>query len=72
MDDQELRTRFQRQDDILVKIYHSTEQARKYVFWRLIATIILLGLPLIGTLIALPALLNALGPALDSIKNSGL
>lgn len=57
--DQELLTRLQAQEELLQKVYISTEKTRKYFLWTLIATLLLFILPLIGLVFAIPSFLSS-------------
>lgn len=61
--EQEILNRLQAQDELLQKVYVSTEKTRKYFLWTFYATIALFVLPLVGLMFAIPALLSALGSA---------
>ena len=49
-------------------IYESVEKTRKYLFWTMVITIVVVVLPIIGLLFAIPPFLNNL----DTITNLGL
>jgi hypothetical protein len=61
--EQEILNRLAAQEEFLQRIYVSTEKTRKYFMWTLISSVVLFALPLIGLLIAIPALLSSLGSA---------
>lgn len=61
--EQEILNRLQAQDDILQKIYISSEKTRKYFLWTFYATLALFVLPLAGLMFAIPALMSTLGSA---------
>lgn len=46
-------------------VYKSAEKTRKYFMWTLIISVVVMVLPLIGLLFAIPALMGALGGNLD-------
>ena len=50
--------RLNTQDELLRKIYSSSEKTRKYFMWTLIGTAVMFILPLIGLAFAIPAFLN--------------
>lgn len=62
--DEELERRLDAQDDLLSKIYTSSEKTRKYFLWTLIATLALFILPLIGLLFVIPEFLSSYTSAL--------
>lgn len=61
--EQEILNRLAAQEELLQKVYVSSEKTRKYFMWTLISSIALFVLPLIGLLFAIPALLSTLGSA---------
>lgn len=61
--EQEIINRIQAQDEILQKIYISSEKTRKYFLWTFYATVALFVLPLVGLMIAIPALMSTLSGA---------
>jgi len=56
--DEELKKRLNAQDELLAKIYKSSEKTRKYFLWTLVVTLALFILPLIGLLFVIPQFLN--------------
>jgi hypothetical protein len=58
--EQEILNRIQAQDELLQKIYVSTEKTRKYFMWTFIISIAVVVLPLILIAIAAPMLLSSL------------
>ena len=46
------------------EIYTSVEKTRKYLYWTMIATVVIFVLPLIGMLFAVPAFLSNYSSAL--------
>lgn len=61
--EQEILNRLQAQDELLQKIYISSEKTRKYFLWTFYATVALFVLPLVGLAIAIPALMSTLSGA---------
>lgn len=61
--EQEILNRLQAQDELLQKIYISSEKTRKYFLWTFYATVALFILPLVGLMIAIPALMSTLSGA---------
>ena len=56
--DEETKKRLDAQDELLSKIYKSSEKTRKYFLWTLIITLALFVLPLIGLLLVIPKFLS--------------
>ena len=65
---QKTRTKLDEQAVKLDEIYRSVEKLRKYFKWTMIITIIVVVLPLIGLVFALPAFLNNYIGQLNSIS----
>ncbi|OHA79964.1 MAG: hypothetical protein A2747_01950 [Candidatus Yonathbacteria bacterium RIFCSPHIGHO2_01_FULL_44_41] len=61
--EQEILNRLQVQEELLQKVYISSEKTRKYFLWTFYATIALFVLPLVGLMFAIPALMTTLGSA---------
>jgi len=59
--EQEIVTRLREQEELLQKVYISTEKTRKYFMWTLVASIVLFVLPLMGLMFAVPAFLSTIG-----------
>lgn len=57
--EQEIITRLQAQEELLQKVYISTEKTRKYFLWTMWGTVILFVLPLVGLVFAIPAFLSS-------------
>ena len=55
---EDIIARLNAQDELLKKIYSSSEKTRKYFMWTLIVTAVMFILPLIGLAFAIPAFLN--------------
>jgi len=58
MNEEILIKRLDSQDEILGKIYKSTEKTRKYFLWTLIISVSLFILPLIGMIFVIPMFLS--------------
>lgn len=56
--EQEILEQVKAQEELLQKIYVSTEKTRKYFMWALIATVAVFVLPLIGLMFVIPSFLN--------------
>lgn len=56
--DEEVKKRFDAQDELLKKIYTSVEKTRKYFMWTLIITVVVFLLPLLGLLFIIPQFLS--------------
>jgi len=56
--DNDITKKFQEQEEKLEKIYQSVEKTRKYFLWMLIASVLLIVLPLVGLLFAIPQFLS--------------
>ncbi|OIP64686.1 MAG: hypothetical protein COV32_01395 [Candidatus Yonathbacteria bacterium CG10_big_fil_rev_8_21_14_0_10_43_136] len=61
--EQEIINRLQAHEELLQKVYISTEKTRKYFLWTFYATFALFVLPLVGLMFAMPVLLSTLGTA---------
>lgn len=61
--EQEILNRIEAQNELLQKIYESSEKTRKYFMWTLWGTLALFVLPLIGLMFAIPAFLSTMGTA---------
>lgn len=61
--EQEILNRLAAQEELLQRVYASTEKTRKYFLWTFYATIALFVLPLVGLMFAIPALMSTLGSA---------
>jgi len=65
-------------DDVLKKlaeleakvdaVYKSAEKTRKYFLWTIIGSVVLLVLPIIGLLFAIPTFLSSVGGNLDLLR----
>lgn len=56
--EEETKTRLDEQDELLKKIYISTEKTRKYFMWTLIISLAFFVLPLIGMIFVIPKFLS--------------
>ncbi len=57
--EQEILNRLQAQDELMQKIYISTEKTRKYFVWTGIITLALIILPTIGLMLVIPMFLSS-------------
>lgn len=71
MQEEEIKKRLDRQDELLEKIYKSTERTRKYFLWTMIISIVFFILPLIGLLFVIPQFLNIYLSNFDISKFGG-
>ncbi len=58
--EQEISNRLQTQEELLQKIYVSTEKTRKYFMWTLIITLALFFLPVLGLMLILPSFIGTM------------
>jgi len=65
--EEEIKIRLDAQDELLNKIYKSTEKTRKYFMWTLIITLVVFFLPLVGLLFILPNFINTYISALGGL-----
>ena len=56
--DEEILKKFEDQEKMLDKIYRSAEKTRKYFLYALIVTAVMVVLPLVGLLFAIPKFLD--------------
>lgn len=61
--EQEILNRLQAQEELLQKIYISTEKTRKYFMWTFYGTLALFILPLIALMFVIPTFLSTMGTA---------
>lgn len=61
--EQEILNRLQAQEDLLRKVYISTEKTRKYFMWTLIVSVAVILLPLVGLILVIPTFLSTIGGA---------
>lgn len=59
--EQEILNRLQAQEEILLKIYTSSEKTRKYFMWTLYGTLAIFVLPLTGLMFAIPTFMSMMG-----------
>jgi ABC-type arginine transport system permease subunit len=62
--DEEIKKRLDAQDELLAKIYKSTEKTRKYFFWTLVISLIFIFLPLVALVFLIPKFLGLYTSAL--------
>ena len=58
--EQEIKNRLDAQDELLQKIYISTEKTRKYFMWTMWGTVAFFVLPLIGLVFVIPSFLSSI------------
>ncbi|MEK7148875.1 MAG: hypothetical protein AAB796_00545 [Patescibacteria group bacterium] len=58
MNEQEVQKQLEEQNELLQKIYASTEKTRKYFLWTLILSIIFFIFPLFGIFLIAPSFLH--------------
>lgn len=63
--DEDVKRRFEVQDELLERIYASVEKTRKYFMWTLIITVVLFVLPLLGMLFVIPQFLSGYSSGLE-------
>lgn len=56
--EEDLKTKFEEQDQKLEAIYKAVEKMRKYFLWTMIITIALIVIPVIGLTIVIPSFIN--------------
>lgn len=61
--EQEILNRLQAQEELLQKVYISTEKTRKYFMWTMWGTLAVFVLPLIGLMFVIPAFLSTMSSA---------
>lgn len=57
--EQEILNRLQAQEELLQKVYISTEKTRKYFLWTFYMTLAFFVLPLVGLMFVIPAFLSS-------------
>ncbi|MDO8604865.1 MAG: hypothetical protein Q7K40_05750 [bacterium] len=62
--EQEILNKLKAQDELLQKVYESSEKTRKYFMWTLYITLALFVLPLIGLMFVVPVLLSTMSSSL--------
>ncbi len=66
--DQEILQKFEEQDKKLDQIFRSVEKTRKYFLWTMIISVVVIVLPLIGLIFAIPQFLSLYtGAGLDNL-----
>ena len=65
--DEELQKKFEEQNAKLEEIYKVTKQTRNYFRLTFIVSVVLIVLPLIGLLFALPAIMGSIGSSIPSV-----
>jgi type IV secretory pathway component VirB8 len=66
--DQEILQKFEEQSQKLEQVYRSVEKTRKYFLWTMIISVVVIVLPLIGLIFAIPQFLNLYtGAGLDNL-----
>lgn len=65
--EEEIKNRLDAQDELLKKIYQSSEKTRKYFFWTLIFSVVVFALPLIGMLFVIPKVIGIYSSALSGL-----
>ena len=58
--EEEIKKQFAQQQELLDKIYRSSEKTRKYFLWTLIFSLVVFVVPLIILLFVLPSFINNL------------
>jgi flagellar basal body-associated protein FliL len=61
--DPEILKKFEEQEAKLEAVYNSVEKTRKYILWHLIINIVVIVLPIIGLVIAIPWFLKIMTSA---------
>jgi hypothetical protein len=56
--DQEMQNKMAGLEKKIDQIYMSVEKTRKYFFWTMVVTVVVVVLPLIGLIFAIPSFLN--------------
>jgi len=64
--EEEFKKQFNQQQELLEKIYRSTEKTRKYFLWTLIISLVVFVIPLIIMIFVLPSFINTLTSGLGS------
>ncbi len=63
--EQEILNRLQAQEELLQRIYVSSEKMRKYFVWTFYMTLAFFVLPLVGLMFVIPSLLSTYSSALS-------
>ena len=61
--EQEILERMKANEELLQKIYISTEKTRKYFVWTLVFSVAVVLLPLVGLVFVIPTFLSTIGSA---------
>jgi len=69
--DEELRQRLSVLEQKIDAMYASVEKLRKYFLWTLIITVVVMVLPLIGLIFALPSFLSYYGDISSQVNSIG-
>jgi hypothetical protein len=69
--DPELIKKLEEQQQKIDAIYISVEKTRKYFKWTMIITIIVIVLPLLASILVIPAFISSYTSALSDINNLG-
>lgn len=64
---EEIQQHLDAQKELLLKIHTSVEKTRKYLLWTLIITVVVIVLPLVGIIFAIPVLLSSYSSALGGL-----
>lgn len=65
--EQEILKKLEEQDVKIEAIWKSVEKTRKYFLFTMISSIVMVVLPLIGLLIAIPIMLNTLSKSMEGL-----
>ena len=65
--EEEVQKQLDVQKELLLKIHVSVEKTRKYFLWTLIISLVVILLPLIGIIFAIPILLSTYNSALGGL-----
>jgi len=65
--EQEILKKLEEQDVKIEAIWKSVEKTRKYFLFTMISSIVMVVLPLIGLLIAIPFMLNTLSKSMEGL-----
>jgi len=61
--EEEILQKIEEQGRKIDEMYRSVEKLRKYFFWTLIITVVMIVIPIIGLIIAIPQFLNIYSPS---------
>ncbi|MEF3691995.1 MAG: hypothetical protein V3574_03000 [Candidatus Moraniibacteriota bacterium] len=65
--EQEILKKLEAQDKKLDEIWKSVEKTRKYFIFTMVSSIVMVVLPLLALLIAIPFMLNAISSSMEGI-----